>query len=140
MIKKETVYRLQDDKIVPLLDAILSPLKFKYSKGAKTFSRTVNGFKQNIRLHNSSAPIEFNEVTDELRLTAYLEFFIEMPVFEEWHIQQLGHGAGLRQFVCQSTTFVLLEFDDFAKEDFYTPSKAAIFKSAVLASLGMDSK
>ncbi|HEY5749491.1 MAG TPA: hypothetical protein VIU12_25660 [Chryseolinea sp.] len=136
MIKKSTVEDILFGKVATLIEQKLSEVGFKYQKSKKQFLRQHNGFDQVIKIGAGSSALYYDDATEELYLTFSLFPGLSYPAYEKWFFQHTGENETGRLY--DHPTIKLkarLEFEDFSKDSFYTPTASQQFKATVAQAL-----
>ena len=87
MIRKAAIKTLGAKKIVPLLEKQLVAKGFKYLKTKSHFYRVRKDFKEMISYNLPYSAITFNEETEEIFLNFFINFIIESPKYDKWHLK-----------------------------------------------------
>lgn len=137
MVKKETIYRILHTQIRNAIEPYLAPLGFKYIKGKKAFVGPPSNFHYTVTIRPQYIPLEYNEDTEELKIKFELDFVIDFPEYQKWCNSITGvENPLIEEKISSVECFYLLDlFTTFQDEDFYSPTKAVLFKRAITGSL-----
>lgn len=136
MVKKETIYRLVSEKVVPVLENKLAAWQFKYSKTKKVFFRKVKEFEQSVSIYSYDSGIEYDDSKDLLYLHFDIFTGVSIPAYNKWCAEKLGENVNFYSRSSRIKLYTLVEYNDFSESDFYTPSKAVAFKHYISNMLG----
>lgn len=136
MIRKSTIDSLLQDKVISRIESNLATSGFKFQKSKKHFSKKEGEYDYIITIGTAYNPIQFDEGSEKIYLDFFIRAALECPAFNEWYLKKSGEPQlGPIHSVTSKKLRVELQFDDFNKESFYTPTASQQFKMNVARSL-----
>jgi len=134
MIKKSAVDEILFGKVAAMIGQKLGEVGFKFQKSKKQFLRQHNDFEHIIRISAGSGALYYDEAAEEIYLTFFLLPGLSHPAYEKWFGQ---YKYGLDTLYEHPAIYLKarLNFDDFDKDSFYTPTASEQFKNYVARTL-----
>jgi hypothetical protein len=136
MIKKSTIDDILFGKVATMIEQNLGAAGFRYQKSKKQFLREHNGFEQVIKIGAGTRAIYYDDAVDAIYLLFYMLPGLDYPAYEKWYFQHTGEHQNVALYEHPAINLKApLEFGDFSKDDFYSPTASQQFKMNVAQSL-----
>jgi hypothetical protein len=135
MVKESKIKDLVYGKVADMLIDHLSNFGFKYTKSKHQFIRQQGDIHYIIYLSYPFAPLVYDEEKNKLLLSFTVTSAVEMPKFDKWYAEKTNDTTRFSYRKDFLNSAIEISMEDFAREDFYTPTASQEFKRNITRTL-----